>query len=180
MMLAVREAKLALSHRMTRRIASGGDTFEFHFVLSLSNAGLIPAVAPYIKIQGASVHPMGGEDGPLTRRNLHDGTSGVYASRDVLIHVEDVLDIAFVRTGLQMRRIVVGANARETAASIIESGDADTFTVAPFDHLRGTGVVDDQLIKGTVTFGAENVPVHRATISLDKWTMFTSMVAQLR
>jgi hypothetical protein len=178
MMLAVREASLQLSHRMKAEASTGDLYFSFKLVLSVSNTGRVPAVAPYIKVTGALVVPMEGPAGiGFSRRQLPQGGWGVYASRDVLVHVEDIVDVAHIKTGLHIRLIIPGHDAKTTAAKIMETKNADVFTVAPFGQLRAGS--PDQLIEMTIAYGAENVPVQHTTLLLDKWAMFKAMTEHL-
>lgn len=179
MMLAVREAKLTLVHRMRRGISTGDHHYSFNLIFSLLNVGAIPAVAPYIRVERASALSMEGPAGSgFTRRQLPSGGWGVYGSRDVLVHVEDTVDVAYIKTGLRLLRFEIGGSAREVVDKIIEAERLADFKVAPFDLLREQGR-PDQIIDISIALGAENVPVQRIDFNLGKLAMLRVMAEQL-
>lgn len=94
MILAPREARLSVSLATGGFSTSSRDPFlilEISMVLFVLNKGRVAAVAPYVRLRSESQIVRLRPVGHFVLRNLRDGSSGIYAPRDIVLHAEDEL-----------------------------------------------------------------------------------------
>jgi hypothetical protein len=178
LMLAPREAKLGLSYRVANTMSSGDLIYAFDLVLSLRNEGRVSVGAPFIAIKGADALLARDHDPAFVRRTRPLGGIGIYASRDILVHVEDQLDMAKIVTGLDLRatgQLV----AKEAIEGILRDNDERRFSIRSWSESRQDRTGYDRLINADVSFGGEGSITRSASIKLDKWTLFRMMADEI-
>jgi hypothetical protein len=130
--------------------------------------------APFVRIGGAIAFKPSEDDPALTRRRLTNGGWGVYANRDLLVHVGDEIDIAVIRTGLHLH------GAEDYKASfyirkvILEAGEPN-FSIRSYGDSRADPRPYDKLINAEVAFGGENATSQLEAVALDKWATLKMM-----
>src|ERR1700688_1746428 len=99
LMFVAREGALSIKVTLRPGVSSGAQQFQLWLVLTLSNIGKIPIVAPYVRLKQMGWRPAASLQN-VSPRTSADGTYGVYATRDVLIHLDDQIGVAECETGL--------------------------------------------------------------------------------
>jgi hypothetical protein len=97
LMFANREARLEINLRLG--VSTGDLRFQLNLVLRLRNAGRVPAAAPFLRVKEIGWKLGAGLGDIVSLRTGAERTVGFYASRDVLLHMEDEIGLAEFETG---------------------------------------------------------------------------------
>lgn len=166
LMLAVRQGSLSIDW-LVRELGNTGDLrFNLSIILSLSNTGLVPVIAPYLRLTPSGWRPPGLAH--VSSRRSADGSTGIYGSRDLIVHVQDDVGLAEVGTGLDFRR--TGQFELRAALHSARINGPNCFVMAPFHELPiqpGFTTADRPIsVKGL--YGAENVPAANFEFTIGK------------
>jgi hypothetical protein len=154
LMFALREGRLDVTPEMIVKAYTGDLKFDIDLALTLKNVGRVPVNAPYIKLNQSDWRPVEPEPRMQGRRSVF--VSGVYGSRDVLIHVGDELPIALLATGLDFRK-TGQIDVLQALAVIEQSGTLESFAMCPKGLMQPMGsVTKDVEIDFAGVYGAEN------------------------
>lgn len=177
LILLPQQAKLSLKFRM-RWTSKMGYNFNFDCVLSLRNEGKVSVRAPFIKAAGRAISPIVENDVALKMRFNQNG-AGVYADRGILVHVEDELDLAIIKTGMQLH----GADAYDAnffIQKILDEKLLSNFSIRTVDESRNSPNAFDRPIDVELSFGGENASIQNLRLELDKWETFQMMATALK
>ena len=165
LILAVREGSLELDW-LIRLGSSWGDLrYNIAVLLRLRNTSRVPVIAPYVRLSDQSWHATSVEQ--LTTRVSATGTLGIYASRDVLVHVQDDIELAEISSGLDFRR--TGQYELPVAIETVRKNGATSFAMAPYNDMSSeAGLTRDRMITAAGLFGAENVIAKEFYIEIRK------------
>jgi hypothetical protein len=169
LMLAVKEGSLEIDWIIRSGTSTGDLRFSLSLVLNLRNTGRIPVIAPYVRIS------QGGGWQHTTLPSLHSrisaaGIAGIYAGRDVLVHVDDDFGLAELSTGLDFGR--TGQQRIEAALKIVRADGSAHFVMTPIDYANSSSnVVFDKPISISGVYGAENVASKHFNIQIDKFDL---------
>jgi hypothetical protein len=169
LMLAVKEGSLEIDWIIRSSTSTGDLRFSLSVVLNLRNTGRIPVIAPYVRIS------QGGGWQQTTLPNLHSrisaaGIAGIYAGRDVLVHVDDDVGLAELSTGLDFRR--TGQTRIEAALKIVRADGSAHFAMTPIDYANSSSnVVSNKPISISGVYGAENVALKHFNLQIDKFDL---------
>jgi hypothetical protein len=169
-MFATREGALEIIWGIQGGAASGDLRYQLHIVLTLRNVGRVPVVAPYVRLKkhGWLVTTSNSQ---LTTRTSVDGIHGIYATRDLLVHVNDEIGMALCETGLDFR-----GTGRYELASAIEvvkkEGLEHAFLMLP----RGVMPTElrpanDRPVEVEGFYGAENATMKDFKFVIDKTSL---------
>jgi hypothetical protein len=176
LILLPQQAKLGLQYRM-RWTLKMGYNYNFDCILSLRNEGKVSVRAPFIKAKGRSIFPIVDNDPNLKMRYNQEG-AGIYADRGVLVHVEDQLDIAIIKAGMQLH----GADAYDAnfyIQKILSERLLSNFSIRTVEESQNSRSVFDRPIEVELAFGGENAPIQNPRLALDKWETFEMMAKAL-
>ena len=167
LMFAPREATMDIECHIRTGASSGDLRFALSLVLTLKNIGRVPVKAPYIRIKNSGWTVLAGVEG-LGARISADGSFGIYASRDVLVHLDDEIGLAEQATGLDFRR--TGQYHLPHAVSTIRKNEEwHSFQMLPWNEMLPLGEVsNDKPILVAGFFGAENAAVKPFSFTIDK------------
>jgi hypothetical protein len=170
LMFAVREGVLELEHIARTNGSTGDLTFQVSVVIVLRNTGRVPAVAPYVRATGEGWTMSWSMQGLGRRSSSRGGLTGIYSSRDVLVHPDDEIEIAEIETGLDFRQ--TGQIDIRHAIAVVEDNPASLLMV-PFSKMNPQGyAIVDEPIACSGTFGAENSPAKPFEFRIDKMKLF--------
>jgi hypothetical protein len=126
LVLAPRQGSLELRTLFESSGSIGGDIFLVKLFLALENIGRVPVSSPFIFVRGGSFEPASPD---LDLRSLATGI-GIYARRDTLVHVEDIMKIGVVEVAFKMYDRDQHANEASVLASYIDTcEDTQLFTI---------------------------------------------------
>jgi hypothetical protein len=167
LMMANRESVVEIGCNIRTGPSSGDLRFGLSLVLTLKNVGRVPARAPYIRISEGGWHNAASVEG-LSRRTSADGSFGIYASRDVLVHLDDEIALAEHPTGLDFR--LTGQYHLPHAVAAIKQGQQwQHFRMLPWSDMPSEGYTsNDRPINVNGFFGAENAAVKPFRFAVDK------------
>ena len=169
LMLAVRQASLELDWLIRSGGGFGDLRFALSIVLRLTNTSRVPVVAPYIRLNDD--HWAVATVGPMTRRPSA-GSLGIYASRDVLVHVEDSIELAEFETGLDFRR--TGEFVLSAAIENIQRNGESSFAMARLSEMTPeAGLTRDRAVAVGGVFGAENVVARSYHVEIRKMDLLS-------
>jgi hypothetical protein len=169
LMLAVTEGSLEIDWIIRSGMSTGDLRFSLSVVLNLRNTGRIPVIAPYVRIS------QGGGWQQTNLPNLHSrisaaGIAGIYAGRDVLVHVDDDIGITELSTGLDFRR--TGQQRIEAALKIVRADGSAHFAMTPLDYANSSSnAVFDKPISISGVYGAENVASKHFNLQIGKFDL---------
>lgn len=168
LMFVAREANLEVHLNLRGDMASGDLKFGLTLLLTLRNAGRVPAIAPYVRFVE---RPWRAANSILSGRTAN-GRTGIYSNRDLLIHVEDEFDIAEASTGLDFRR--TGQFQLNAAVDSVRQNGPGAMLMAPYSEMphMGHSVPVDKPIAVEGIYGAENAPIKQFRFDIGKMDLF--------
>jgi hypothetical protein len=167
LMLATREGALEIECDVRTGISSGDLRYGLTLVLSLRNVGRVPVRAPYVRIL-KSGWAMPSSSAGLSQRLPQEGTLGIYATRDVVVHLDDEIGLAERQTGLDFR-LSGQFDLKSAVRSIIQNSQWDSFRMLPFNEMPPQGfTANDQPIAVAGFYGAENAAVKPFSFNIGK------------
>lgn len=163
LMFAMREGQLNCVLRFRPLLNTGDLKYAFTLTLTLENVGRVPVKSPYIRVEKAAGWSSSPEVQP---RQAANGTSGFDPSPGTIIHIQDELGLAYVETGLDFRW--TGRHYLEDAIDVVKR-DSKSVVMVPYrDMVTKEGRMDDQPVRVSGFYGAENVPMKTFEFSVDK------------
>jgi schlafen family protein len=166
LMFAARAGSLKI--KIGLRSIGRTDDLQFHLLLQLvvQNVGRVPVSAPFIQLE----QPLWSAFPSFVVRP--SGTRmGLYATRDILIHVNDEMVIAEIATGLDFR----GSSHRDVRAAIrtIKQQPAPhAFRMAPASQMGPYFSPEPNVtIKANGVFGGENAPMQAFDFEVGKFEL---------
>lgn len=174
LMLLPQQAKLSLQLRV-RQNSSMGYNYAFDCILSLRNEGNVPARAPFVRAEGCHLGSARPNDSTFSARRNSLGI-GIYTDSGVLVHVGDELDLATIRTGVQLKD-AQAYDAKFFIKKVLDEKLISNFLIHPSPGHLDNRV--DQLINANVSYGGENAAIQSTKIAMDKWTTFQMMAKEL-
>ena len=108
----------------------------------------------------------------LSARTSADGSFGIYASRDVLVHLDDEIGLAEHETGLDFR--MTGQYHLPDAVWTIRKHEQwQSFRMLKWNEMPSSGYnASDKPIFVAGVFGAENAAVKPFSFNIDKRALF--------
>src|SRR5450631_851807 len=171
LMFATREGVMEINWDIQGGAASGDLRYQLHIVLTLRNVGRVPVVAPYVRLKkhGWSVTTSNLQH--VTTRTSVDGIHGIYATRDLLVHVNDEIGMALCETGLDFR-----GTGRYELASAIEvvkkEGLEHAFLMLPWGEMpTELRPAKDRTVEVEGFYGAENATMKDFKFVIDKTSL---------
>jgi hypothetical protein len=174
LMFLPREPKLSLQARMRNSMSSGDHKYGFDCILSLRNEGKVSVRGPFIKVVGQNLFIASENDPAFKKRQHPNGGTGIYADAGVLVHIEDELDIAIIKTGMQLHGSE-GYEANFFIKKILDDRSLSSFSIRTWNESRANSAMYDRLINADVSFGGENAPTQSVQFAPDKWATFQMM-----
>ena len=112
---------------------------------------------------------MGPSLGPIvSQRTGAERTFGFYASRDVILHMEDEIGLAEIETGLDFRP-TGERTAANAISSIRKSGMLHTFRMVDWSRMAADSIQpNDYPIQVSGVYGAENALAGSFNFEIDK------------
>jgi hypothetical protein len=171
LMLATREGSLEIKCNIQTGVSSGDLSYQILLILTLRNVGKIPVRAPYVRVMKGGWNVNRGST-DLRLRNSAGGVYGIYASRDVLVHLEDEIGMAEHETGLTFRG--TGQRDLRSAISAVKKGELwHSVSMLPWNEMHSGGFsVKDRTVSISGFYGAENAPVTPFNLSVNKPELF--------
>lgn len=173
LMFLPREGKLSVRTRM-RNTMSSDKGFEFDCILSLRNEGRVPVRAPFIIALDRNLRSASEGDPDFKRRQHPNGGVGIYATGDVVVHVEDELDVASVKMFLRLHG-AEGYNPEYFLEITSKNKSQGSFSIRTKNEGWGSATLLDTLIDMKVSFGGEGAPTRIEQIAIEKWATFEMM-----
>jgi hypothetical protein len=171
LMFATREGALEIDWGIESGPASGDLRYHLNIVLTLRNVGRVPVVAPYVRLKkhGWSVTTSNLQH--VTTRKSVDGIHGIYATRDLLVHVNDEIGMALCETGLDFR-----GTGRYELASAIEvvkkEGLGHALLMVPWGEMPAElRPAKDRPVEVEGFYGAENATMKDFKFVIDKTSL---------
>lgn len=169
LMFATREGLLKIELNLRLGSSTADLRYSLQLVLTLRNLGKVPVVAPYIRIRNPGWN-IGANLPNVTGRHAAEGSYGFYATRDVLIHVEDEIGFADHATGLDFRR--TGHYDLRSAISTVRGGNLPhAYQMMPFGEMSGFAA-RDRPVSVSGFFGAENAIAKPFDFRIGKQELF--------
>jgi hypothetical protein len=166
LMLATRQGALDIDCILRLGSSTGDLKVSLSIELSLRNAGRAPVVAPYVRMSGSPEWTNTPVE-HLSWRRLANGDLGIYATRDLLLHVGDDMAVAQIPTGLDFR----GTGQFEINAAInsVRQNGIHSFSMLPVRDMPPQGfTANDRSIKISGFYGAENALAKPFKFEIDK------------
>jgi hypothetical protein len=155
LMLATREGSLDLRCDIRTGGSMGDLRYQISLVLVVQNIGKVPVRAPYVRVAKggwiAAAHVEG-----LSVRASAEGATGIYASRDVIVHLDDEVGLAERPTGLDFR-LTGQFQLRAAVSAIVDNDQWDSFRMLTFNEMpQQPAAASDRSISVSGFYGAEN------------------------
>jgi hypothetical protein len=157
-----------------RNTMSSANGFEFDCILSLRNEGRVSVRAPFIIARERNLRPASDSDSAFKRRQHPNGGVGIYATGDVLVHVDDELDVAAVKMHMRLHG-AEGFNPKYFLTIILENSSLGSFSIRTKDAGWDSPTLFDSLMDMHVSFGGEGAPTRTERIVIEKWATFEMM-----
>lgn len=175
LMLAARAGILDVECNVRNSSATGDLRFSLSLVLTLKNVGKVPVIAPYIRIKGSGWNAAGMD--AVSGRTLGDGSFGIYGSRDVIVHLDDEISLAYIDTGLDFRGTGL-VHLPDAVSAVRKSPQTHIFSMLPWSVMVSQVYQSkDQPIRVSGLFGAENVAVTPFSFDITKRVLFDKFCA---
>jgi Schlafen, AlbA_2 len=166
LMLAAREGTIDIVWNILPGPSAGGLRFAISLTLNLRNTGKVPVRTPYIKMNSGG-WGNAGTTHRLSTRLFADGSFGIYAPRDVIVHLDDEIALAGIDTGLDFRG--TGSNTLQRAIStVVDGGQWHAFRMYPFHEMGSHYSQGDRPVKVAGFYGAENAAPKPFAFEIDK------------
>jgi hypothetical protein len=166
LMFARTEGRLELNCHLDLGGSTGDLKCNVALRLALKNVGRIPVSAPYIRIAGNGWN----NAGIATPRLGAGGMAGYYTSRDVIVHVQDEISLAFHHTGLDFRR--TGQHELKMAINEARRNGLQSVSMKPVGEMASLDYQPtDRPVHVSGFYGAENATVKEFELTIDKAKM---------
>jgi hypothetical protein len=178
LMLATREGALEIECNVRTGPSSGDLRYWLTLGLLLRNVGRVPVRAPYVRI------PNGGWNMPsnsagLSQRVSAEGNVGIYATRHVIVHLDDEVGLAERQTGLDFR-LSGQSDLKLAVRSIVNNSQWDSFRMLPFTEMPPQAFkANDRPIAVAGFYGAENAPVKPFSFDIGKQKLLAMFIRKM-